>query len=221
MTDLRQDLQEYLQGYQWREFDALPGRTNHLRCGILLPLRFDATLLCYAGKRSLALNNHPGEICFPGGQPEERDADLSATALREAHEEMNAHDVTLIGRLSSFPLYTSDFRLEPFVGVVNNDDLLADGRELIELCPIDIHEMLARPRINCIPFESDWNAPDGIHLSPVFEVGDHLMFGATAYVFYELLEVVAHVMGVSVPEKTSGPYQWSDILPNHPPYEGK
>ena len=34
------------------------------------------------------LRRHAGEISFPGGRHDETDADLLATALREAHEEI-------------------------------------------------------------------------------------------------------------------------------------
>ena len=39
-------------------------------------------------KRSSALKHHPGQIAFPGGKTDEKDADAVATALREAHEEI-------------------------------------------------------------------------------------------------------------------------------------
>jgi 8-oxo-dGTP pyrophosphatase MutT (NUDIX family) len=40
-------------------------------------------------KRSAHLNNHAGEISFPGGMFEETDGDLLTTALRETEEELN------------------------------------------------------------------------------------------------------------------------------------
>jgi 8-oxo-dGTP pyrophosphatase MutT (NUDIX family) len=39
-------------------------------------------------KRSSALKHHPGQIAFPGGKWDDSDADISITALREAHEEI-------------------------------------------------------------------------------------------------------------------------------------
>lgn len=39
-------------------------------------------------QRSSQLNDHPGEICFPGGRWELGDKDLWATALRELEEEL-------------------------------------------------------------------------------------------------------------------------------------
>ena len=38
-------------------------------------------------KRSSRLKHHPGQIAFPGGKQDPEDADVIATALREAQEE--------------------------------------------------------------------------------------------------------------------------------------
>lgn len=211
---IRDELETYLRDYQWREIGPLPGRTNHIRCGVLLPLCLSNNLLlCYAGKRSSTLQKHAGEICFPGGRPEACDPTLVATALREANEEMGITNVSVLGRLSSMPLYSSDYRLEPYVGVIEDSELQPDGREIIEICPIDLREVLARPCINAIPYQGDWHEFDEDHLSPVFEVGDHLMFGATAYVFFEFLEIIAEILGSPLPPTVVSSYQWADLLP--------
>src|SRR5215212_7697001 len=39
-------------------------------------------------QRTAHLSDHAGQISFPGGRVEKRDADAIATALREAHEEI-------------------------------------------------------------------------------------------------------------------------------------
>ncbi len=62
---------------------------------------------------------HSGQVAFPGGRRESADADLEATALREAHEEIGLADqhVTLIGRLPEL-ISTTRYHITPFVGLM-------------------------------------------------------------------------------------------------------
>ena len=57
---------------------------------MLAPLYLDAAGELHAvfTKRRDDLKRHAGEISFPGGRRDPEDADLTATALREAHEEI-------------------------------------------------------------------------------------------------------------------------------------
>src|ERR1700748_3633939 len=62
------------------------GRTH---AGVLVPLYCDeGRLHAVLTRRRGELRRHPGEISFPGGRRDESDADLLATALREAEEEI-------------------------------------------------------------------------------------------------------------------------------------
>jgi 8-oxo-dGTP pyrophosphatase MutT (NUDIX family) len=64
-------------------------------------------------QRAFHLNNHAGEVAFPGGMWDETDTDLLQTALREAHEEIG-----LFGRAdcntSSGCAETSQFKSHTF-----------------------------------------------------------------------------------------------------------
>ena len=110
---------------------ALPGRRNHLHAGVLVPLRFvDGDLEVVLTERVATLRHHGGEVSFPGGKPDPEDRDLEHTALREAEEEIGLRGARVLGRLSSIPLYTSDFRLEPFVALVPADAVFVRGDQL-------------------------------------------------------------------------------------------
>lgn len=68
-------------------------------------------------QRTPHLDNHAGQISFPGGRVEEADASREETALRETEEEIGLprSAVHLLGRL---PVYEnlSGFRITPVVG---------------------------------------------------------------------------------------------------------
>jgi 8-oxo-dGTP pyrophosphatase MutT (NUDIX family) len=70
-------------------------------------------------KRSSALRHHPGQIAFAGGKMDPGDADVTATALREAHEEIGLPPdrVRVLGQLSAHETVTG-FRVTPVLGLV-------------------------------------------------------------------------------------------------------
>jgi 8-oxo-dGTP pyrophosphatase MutT (NUDIX family) len=86
---------------------------------VLVPLVLRAEMTVLLTQRTDHLNDHPGQISFPGGRAETVDADAVATALREAHEEigLEAFEVEVLG---SLPTYTTGtgFIVTPVVGLV-------------------------------------------------------------------------------------------------------
>jgi 8-oxo-dGTP pyrophosphatase MutT (NUDIX family) len=73
--------------------------------------------------------HHSGEVSFPGGKAEPDDADASATALREAAEEVGldaaAAGVRVVGRLDEVFIPVSDFRITPVVAIAARPPTLA------------------------------------------------------------------------------------------------
>jgi len=69
--------------------------------------------------RAPHLKMHSGQVSFPGGRVDPRDASPEAAALREAHEEigLDAGRVELLGRLPDYRTGTG-YRITPVVGIV-------------------------------------------------------------------------------------------------------
>jgi len=198
-----------LAAHQCVDMPALPGRRNDRLTGVLLPLVWRPDPVCIATVRARSLSQHAGEVCFPGGRPDAADVDLRATALREAHEELGIHAAEILGELSSIPLYTSEYRLKPFVARIDEQRLRPNPDEVAAVLHFTLAELLARPHVDAIGYQHE-----GVEgLSPVFASGEHLMFGATAHCFYELLVVAAPLFGCEAPPLEKGRYSWRDVLP--------
>lgn len=207
-TPTRDALLRALAAHPRVDMPNLPGRTNDVQAGILVPIIWADEPICILTERPPTMRRHAGEICFPGGRPEPGDESLEATALREAREEVGLQTVELVGRLSTVPLLTSEHRLNPFVGLVDPAELLPDPREVHRIVRLSLPELLARESIDAIP----WDRDGIVDYGPIFETGGRLLFGATAYVLYELLAAVAPAFGTRAPRRLAGRYRWEDVL---------
>jgi len=199
-----------LEQHELFEMGPLPGRTNHIQAGVLVPLVWAPQLCVLMTVRSAQLRIHPGDPCFPGGRSEPGDRDLLATALREANEELGIRDPEILGRLSSVPLYTSDHRIEPFVAAVRQTEVTPCEDEVDSVLQIPLSELLAQPTLDAIP----WIHEGEEQLSPVFSWQGHLVYGATAHTLHELLAVIAKTTGVALPPLAAGRFSWQDAMPD-------
>ena len=204
-----EDIRAALKRWPRQHPPAHTGRRNDRHAGVMVPLRWGDDLECLLILRSRALRNHAGEIGYPGGRPEPEDADIEATAIREAREELGITGADVLGRMSSVPLFTSNFRLEPFVARIDQTDLTPDPGEVAAILSVGIGAVLGAPHIDAIRFTSR----EEQILSPVFPIGDHHLFGGTAHSFLELLRILAPLMDRPVPPLKPGRYTWRDVMP--------
>ncbi len=86
---------------------------------VLIPIVMRDPLTVLLTQRAVDLSSHAGQVSFPGGTSDASDRDATATALREAYEEIGLHagHVQVLGAL---PIYTtgSAFVVTPVVALV-------------------------------------------------------------------------------------------------------
>jgi 8-oxo-dGTP pyrophosphatase MutT (NUDIX family) len=139
-------------------------------------------------KRALDETVHSGQISFPGGKYEKPDKDLKTTALREAHEEIGIEpkQVTLIGSLSKLYIPPSNFDVYPFVGFLEEKPQLNGNHEVQRILKIDFDE-LRKPE-TCVE-KTILHRTGKEVMVPSYAIQDEIIWGATAMILSELLEI--------------------------------
>jgi 8-oxo-dGTP pyrophosphatase MutT (NUDIX family) len=170
------------------------GRTD---AAVLVPLYVqDGRLHAVFTRRRDDLRRHPGEISFPGGRYDEGEADLTATALREAQEEIGlpADAVEILGALQPTPTIATGYAVYPFVGMIEpGRTWTLSAREVAEVLELSLRELLAgygRRRLvrRGLPIRTD-----------TYLVRDQLIWGATARILADLLDRVGPLLSEDDP----------------------
>lgn len=140
-------------------------------------------------RRSAQMRSHSGEVSFPGGGHEPTDDDLTATAIREAWEEIRLDPATVdvFAELDHLSTITSGSYIAPFVAELpGRPELEADPAEVEAVLHVPLAELLL-PEVYR---EERWEIV-GVERPIVFFdlVGD-TVWGATAAMLRQLLGFV-------------------------------
>ena len=138
-------------------------------------------------ERRADLRRHAGEISFPGGRRDDGDADLQATALREAQEEIDLDPgaVRIGDALPATRTFVTNYVVHPFVGHIPHPgelDLQPNPAEVETILTFSLEllrEGYAMRRLvrRGVP----------IH-TPTYEAEGHLIWGATARILGDFLD---------------------------------
>lgn len=139
-------------------------------------------------KRRDDLTNHPGQVSFPGGKTDEGETSLEA-ALREAHEELGieSSEVEILGRLPQVFTIVSGFTVIPWVGRVTTTGFVPSDAEIDEVFQVPLEEVRAERTQRTQHFIRAGE----MFGSPAFDVPGHIIWGATARILADLLELLA------------------------------
>jgi 8-oxo-dGTP pyrophosphatase MutT (NUDIX family) len=129
--------------------------------------------------RTGGLEDHAGQVSFPGGRPEPRDGSLLATALREAEEEIDLRPdaVEVVGELEEVYIPPSRFLVRPFVGLLSEGaELVLAPEEVEAIFSVSLEELMSPEAFEKVIWEREGRP----HEVPVFAVAGREIWGATA-----------------------------------------
>ncbi|MGC8782643.1 MAG: NUDIX hydrolase [Anaerolineae bacterium] len=159
------------------------------RAGVLVLIYpRDGELCVVLTRRTETVDNHRGQISFPGGSLEPGE-DAAAAALREGWEELGIRPdaVEVLGALSPLYIPNSRFCIYPTVAcAAARPDFIPNPGEVAEIIEVPL-ALLLDPTTRR---EEAWDLRGAAVQVPFYAVGPHKVWGATAMVLSELVALL-------------------------------
>lgn len=145
-------------------------------------------------RRTQMVKTHKGQISFPGGARETYDRTLQDTAVRESAEEigLQPEDIEVLGELDDELTTTSNYVVTPFVAVMPWPyRFVINAGEVDEVITIPIRSLLEKGCLVPATEMLDGTVID----SYAYRYGGHFIWGATARILYEFLNIIGAIQG--------------------------
>jgi 8-oxo-dGTP pyrophosphatase MutT (NUDIX family) len=147
--------------------------------------------------RTNTVETHKGQVSFPGGRVDPEDSSRVETALREAHEEigLKREDVLVLGQLDEL-LTVTQYSITPIVGVFPWPyEFVLSTAELSEVFGVPLAWLADKANLEVQLREPMAPGPK----VPVYYLhyGAYTIWGATARILINLLDVLRPALGVA------------------------
>ena len=139
-------------------------------------------------RRTDSVEDHKGEISFPGGRMDAGDKTLLDTALRETYEEMGVRpdDVEVLGELDDVAT-NSRYRVSPFVGAIPEAYNFSPSES-------EVAEVIEVPLAGLASGQADRDEVRIVDGAPVqfktYVHRGHVIWGATARILQHFLKLL-------------------------------
>jgi 8-oxo-dGTP pyrophosphatase MutT (NUDIX family) len=139
-------------------------------------------------RRTSSVAHHQAQISFPGGHKDSHETVLE-TALRATEEELSIapSSVRILGELTPLYIPPSNYCIYPVVAAAESrPDFRPSPREVAEVLEIPLDHLLDAQNIR----REDWRLRDLDVSVPFYFFQGHKIWGATAMVMAELLDLI-------------------------------
>ena len=172
---------------------SIPEKEISEYAGVMILLFYrEGKLLTVFMKRPEYDGAHSGQISFPGGKKDKTDTSIVKTALRETEEEFGipASEIQVLGALTRLYIPVSKFEVHPFVGFLSKiPEYKIDKTEVVYTIEVTVEELLNPQISRKKPYTSGKYSGE----IPYFDVDNNHIWGATAMILSEFLDVVAEI----------------------------
>lgn len=208
---LKETLRGELPGYKAHSKMLPPGRRLMSRDDELSSVKLSSVLLllfpengqlytCLT-RRPSTMKHHPGQISFPGGKVEKEDRSAEMAALREAREEVGIDTsvVEILGKLSDLYVEVSKFSIQPFLAWADRrPEFVINSGEVEEIILFPVSDFVANENIA----ETELETVTGMLKVKCYPCNDQYIWGATAMILAELIEILKNqkLVSNSVPQ---------------------
>lgn len=137
---------------------------------------------------------HGGQLSFPGGG-REGDETIEETALRESREEIGLKEsnVFVVGSLSPLFVNHSNNMVTPVVGFIKEEqEFSPNPNEVAEIFTVKFSELLESEN----HIREEWDLRNTTYNVPFFDIHHVPLWGATAMMMSELMELYKEFKGV-------------------------
>ena len=145
--------------------------------------------------RPAEMDQHAGQICFPGGALE-RGEDFETAALREFQEELGVDlpRQQIIGHLTPLWVFASDFWVTPVLATCQDPLLFrANPQEVADVIEVPVASLLGDEVYRQCPVQGrgfDFQAP-------AICIGEQVIWGASSMILGELTALLKELAGQS------------------------
>jgi 8-oxo-dGTP pyrophosphatase MutT (NUDIX family) len=166
-------------------------KPGYRHAGVLLPLLVEGGIWkVLFTRRTDRVEHHKGQISFPGGAVDKEDATIEETVLRETYEEIGllGEHIEILGRIDDVLTVASNYVVHPFVGCIAHlNDLVINKAEVEGVIKVPLslfHRVNYEKKRYPVEYEGV------IYETPAYEYGKDLIWGATARMMENFMEII-------------------------------